>query len=112
MKGTVHRCIDFQIRRFEPLYKRTYTSRPGSDRNGTRLERSRTFVRAGFLCDVCGFHSAERAGQVPRHSDAERLLMAFAVNDSETLNELKELAQEFGLEVQLTTTEFQVEEDK
>lgn len=99
------------MRRFEPVYARRYVVRPGRDRNGTKTEKARSFQRIGWLCEVCGFHYSDRPGQIPRQSDAERLLLAFALSQGDTLDELKELASDFGLDVQLVATELDVDED-
>lgn len=110
MKGIIHRCIDFNMRKFEPVYAQRYTVRPGTEKNGTHTEKRRSFTRIGFLCEKCGFHFADRAGQVPRHSDAERLLIAFAMSQDDTLEELRDLAGELG--IQLAASELNVQEDK
>lgn len=105
-RGTLHKCVNFQWRKFEPVYGRRYQTRAGSERNGVKRQQARHFVRIGWLCDTCGFHSDERPGQIPRYSDAERVAFAFAVADSETLDDLKELAANFGLEIQLAAPQF------
>lgn len=111
MRGILHKCSNFEWKKFEPVYAQRYKTVPGSDRNAVKSERKRHFQRIGYLCSTCGFHSTDRPGQVPRYVDSERLAIAFAMADSDTLQALQEMAHEFGLSVQLAAPELSVDSE-